>query len=79
MPPTRLFFPPPFLPTKKVNLVRLVASVVVEAATDVAITQAGKEGKEGGKEVQGGKTTTEEVKGTNKDVEAATSEVKLMP
>ena len=77
MPLMRLFFPPPFLPMKKVNLVRLVASVVVEAATDVAITQA--KGKEGGKEVQGGQTTTEEVKGTNKDVEAATSEVKLMP
>ena len=74
MPPTRLFFPPPFLPTKKVNLVRLVASVVVEAETDVAITQGGKEGD---KEVQG-ETTTEEVKGTNKDVEAATSEVKLI-
>lgn len=74
MPPTRPFFPPPFLPTKKVNLVRLVASAVVEAATDVAITQGG---KEGGKEVQG-ETTTEEVKGTNKDVEAATSEVKLI-
>ena len=74
MPPTRPFFPPPFLPTKKVNLVRLVASVVVEAATDVAITQGGKEGS---KEVQG-ETTTEEVKGTNKDVEAATSEVKLI-
>lgn len=73
MPPTRPFFPPPFLPTKKVNLVRLVASVAVEAATDVAITI----GKEGGKEVQGGETT-EEVKG-NKVVEAATSEVKLMP
>lgn len=77
MPLMRLFFPPPFLPTKKVNLVRLVASVVAEAATDVAITQA--KGKEGSKEVQGGKTTTEEVKGNNKDVEAATSEVKLMP
>ena len=75
MPPTRPFFPPPFLPTKKVNLVRLVASVVVEAATDVAITQGGKEGS---KEVQGETTTTEEVKGTNKDVEAATSEVKLI-
>ena len=75
MPPTRPFFPPPFLPTKKVNLVRLVASVAVEAATDVvAITQGGKEGS---KEVQG-ETTTEEVKGTNKDVEAATSEVKLI-
>jgi len=48
--------------------------VAVEAATDVAITQGG---KEGGKEVQG-ETTTEEVKGTNKDVEAATSEVKLI-
>lgn len=71
--PTRPFFPPPFLPTKKVNLVRLVASVAVEAATDVAITI----GKEGGKEVQG-EETTEEVKG-NKVVEAATSEVKLMP
>ena len=76
MPPTRPFFPPPFLPTKKVNLVRLVASVAVEAATDVvAITQGGKEGS---KEVQGETTTTEEVKGTNKDVEAATSEVKLI-
>lgn len=75
MPPTRPFFPPPFLPTKKVNLVRLVASAVVEAATDVAITQGGKEGS---KEVQGETTTTEEVKGTNKDVEAATSEVKLI-
>ena len=74
MPPTRLFFPPPFLPMKKVNLVKLVASVAAEAATDVAITQGGKEGS---KEVQG-ETTTEEVKGTNKDVEAATSEVKLI-
>jgi hypothetical protein len=75
MPPTRPFFPPPFLPTKKVNLVRLVASAAVEAVTDVAITQGGKEGN---KEVQGETTTTEEVKGTNKDVEAATSEVKLI-
>ena len=48
--------------------------MAVEAETDVAITQGG---KEGGKEVQG-ETTTEEVKGTNKDVEAATSEVKLI-
>ena len=51
--------------------------MAVEAATDVAITQA--RGKEGSKEVQGETTTTEEVKGTNKDVEAVTTEVKLMP
>ena len=49
--------------------------MAVEAVTDVAITQGGKEGS---KEVQGETTTTEEVKGTNKDVEAATSEVKLI-